>query len=190
MSVQTNITITHGSETIGTIEGKLLKAASKPREEATHIRNFFDAAAIGQRSCKTTVQVTSGDQATASGTFTFSAHASASDTVLINGVTFTGETSGATGNQFNVGTTATLTASALAAAINASATALVSGTVVATSALGVVTITAAVSGLIGNAITIAKGTDSGSVNTVSGARLTGGANPTTLSAQNTYHTGL
>lgn len=137
------------------------------------------------------VQCTSinNDAVAAHGTFTFSAAASASDTVLINGVTFTGEASGATGNQFNVGVSATQTATNLAAAINGSATALVSGTVKATPALGVVTITAKTTGPSGNAITIAKGVDAGSVNTVSGARLTGGTADTGSQATATYHYG-
>ena len=190
MAVQTQITITHGNEQIGTIEYKLLKGASLPKEQAIALENFVQAAAAGTRQCSLTAQVTSGDQAAASGTFTFSGAASASDTVLINGVAFTAETSGATGNQWNIGSTATQTATNLAAAINGSATALVNNNVTATSALGVVTIHATSTDARGNTNTIAKGTDSGSVNTVSGARLTGGTNPTTSSAKNTYHYGL
>lgn len=187
---QTILTITHGNEAYQTIVNRMLKPASKVREQLSALRGFFHGMAGGDRIGKLIAQVTSGDQTTASGTFTFSGAASASDTVLINGVTFTAETSGASGNQWNIGSSATQTAANLAAAINASATALASGTVIATSALGVVTLTSLLSGVIGNAITIAKGTDSGSVNTVSGARLTGGAAPTTVSAANTYHSGV
>lgn len=117
----------------------------------------------------------SGGSVQASGTFTFSAVASADDTVIINGVTFTAKASGATGNQFNIGADATASAANLAAAINASVTALVSGYVTASSALGVCTVTAVPYGIAGNTITIAEGVDAGSVITVSGARLTGGA---------------
>ena len=73
---------------------------------------------------------------------------------------------------------ATASAANLSAAINASETALVSGTVSASAATGTVTITALVKGQLGNAVTIAKGVDAGSVMTVSGARLTGGSNAT------------
>jgi phage tail sheath gpL-like len=111
----------------------------------------------------------------ASGTITFSAAASANDTVLINGVTFTAKASGAGANEFNVGASATASAANLAAAINASVTALVSGYVTATSALGVLTVKSAFYGKAGNQCTIAEGVDSGNVMTVSGARLTGGA---------------
>lgn len=111
----------------------------------------------------------------ATGTFTF-ASVIATNTILINGVTFTAVASGAGANQFNVGVSDTLTAAAAAAAINASVTALVSGYVTATSALGVVTITASASGTPGNGFTISS--PNGTI-TASGARLTGGTNGTT-----------
>lgn len=111
----------------------------------------------------------------ASGTITFSAAATANDTLLINGVTFTAKASGAGANEFNVGVSATASATNLAAAINASVTALVSGYVTASSALGVVTVTSVFYGLSGNQCTTAEGVDAGSVITVSGARLTAGA---------------
>lgn len=66
-------------------------------------------------------------------------------------------------------------ASLLAAAINASSNALVSGFVTATSSTNVVTVTAVRGGLPGNAITLAA---SGTGATASGARLTAGAETT------------
>lgn len=111
----------------------------------------------------------------ASGTITFTGVGAASDTILINGVTFTAVASGATGNQWNVGGTVTASATNLAAAINASVTALVAGYVTASSAAGVVTITSAFFGTSGNQTTTAEGVDSGSAMTVSGARLISGA---------------
>lgn len=180
------LTITTGSEATQTIKNIFLKPTSIQREQARAVGDYFLAAAAGLRTCSFDSQVNGGASVAASGTYTFSGAASASDTVLINGVTFTAETSGATGNQWNIGSSATQTATNLAAAINGSATAGINTIVSATSALGVVTITALVKGTIGNAVTIAKGTDSGSVNTVSGARLTGGVNTTT----NVYHYGL
>lgn len=106
----------------------------------------------------------------ASGTLTFDT-VIATDVVTINGVDFTCQSSGATGNQFNVGANDTETAANAAAAINASATALVSDTVVASSNGAVLTITAKYPGEHGNAITIAS---VDSTITASGARLTGG----------------
>jgi phage tail sheath gpL-like len=107
----------------------------------------------------------------ASGTLTF-VSVIATDAFVINGVTFTCVASGATGNQFNVGASDTLTAAAAAAAINASATALISGYVTASSALGVLTITSAFYGLSGNQCTLVS---NDATITASGARLTAGA---------------
>lgn len=120
-----------------------------------------------------TVSVTVGRLFSA-GTLTFSSVV-ATNTFSVNGVTFTAIASGATGNQFNVGVSDTLTAANAAAAVNASVTALIPGYVTASSALGVLTITASQSGTMGNAITIASG--SGTI-VASGARLTGGSNGT------------
>lgn len=111
------------------------------------------------------------NQVFASGTFTLSSVV-ATDAISINGVTFTAVASGATGNQFNVGASDTETATNLAAAIVASATALVNEFVTATSAAAVVTVTAKNGGVQGNSITIAS---ADATITASGARLTGGA---------------
>lgn len=107
----------------------------------------------------------------ASGTFTLTSVV-ATDAISINGVTFTAVASGATGNQFNVGVSDTLTAVNLAAAINASVTALVSGYVTATSATNVVTVSSTNYGIYGNQTLIASA--DGTI-VASGARLTGGA---------------
>lgn len=112
----------------------------------------------------------------ASGTVTLSSHV-ATDTVTVNGVTFTCVASGATGDQYNVGATDALTGDALAAAINASSTALVSGYVTASSdGAGVVTVTASYPGEAGNLFTLAISAHG----SVSGAKLTGGTNGTTV----------
>lgn len=112
----------------------------------------------------------------ASGTFILDTVV-ATDAISINGVTFTAVASGATGNQFNVGADDVETAANLAAAINASVTALVSGYVTATSAAGltttgVVTVTSSFYGLAGNQTTIAS---ADATIVASGARLTAGA---------------
>lgn len=112
--------------------------------------------------------------AKASGTLTF-VSVIATDVLTINGVDFTCVASGATGNQFNVGGDDTASAAAAVTAINASATDLVSGTCVASSAAGVVTITAKYPGTTGNAITIASGD---ATITASGARLENGSDGT------------
>ena len=98
--------------------------------------------------------------AKATGTFTI-ASGSGTITGTINGVAIA----------ITWATSDTNSAALLAAAINASANALIAGIVTATSAAGVVTVTAVKGGLAGNAVTIAA---SGTGNTASGARLTGG----------------
>lgn len=103
----------------------------------------------------------------ASGTITL-AVSSGILTATINGVAIaTGVLAG----------TDTENAVVLAAAITASVNALVAGLVTATSALGVVTVTAARGGKAGNAVTLAA---SGTGATASGARLTGGTNGTSV----------
>ncbi len=139
------------------------------------LQNYLGAVQSGARLASMVVEVAA---VKASGTVTFTGVGAALDTVLVNGVTFTARASGATGNEWNVGASATLSAAALVAAINASATALVSGVVLAESAAGVVTINALFAGVTGNAVTIAEGVDSLSHMAVSGARLTGGTNGT------------
>lgn len=101
----------------------------------------------------------------ATGTWT-TASGSGSQTCTINGVVFTSVWA----------TSDTVAAAAMAALINASVSALVAGLVIATAALGVVTITTARLGVFGNAVTIAA---SGTGATASGARLTGGSQGTT-----------
>lgn len=120
-----------------------------------------------------------GNEVEATGSFTFSNTASADDTVLINGVTFTAVASGATGDQWNIGASATASAANLATTINASSTALIDGYVTASAASGVCTITSDFYGISGNQCTIAEGVDGGGVISVSGARLTEGADDAT-----------
>lgn len=183
--VQTTITITHAKETIGTIQNKLLKPASKPKEEADAIRNYANSIAGGDRDAKLAVQVNSGDAVAAHGTITLSSFV-ATNTLTVANQTFTCESSGASGNnQFNVGGTDTLSAAAAVVAINAHPN--LKPYITATSALAVITITSLIPGEIGNSIVIAisaHGSVSGS------GLLTSGANATTYSAQNTYHLGV
>lgn len=107
----------------------------------------------------------------ATGAVTMTGLPSADETVTIGNVVFTAKASGATGNQFNIGASATITAANLAAAINASTT--MAGRITATSAAGVVTLTVSVPGLIGNSVQLSE--------TLSNATITafaGGSNGT------------
>lgn len=180
---QTTITITHGSETQQTIVDKVLKPLTKVREELVALRNFFHAAAGGDRSCKATVQVNAGDAVASSGTLTFSGF-TATDTFAVGSETFTGSATPTGNNQVLSTGTDTQDAAAIAVKINAHPNLLYTCT--ATSALGVVTITAKTPGLAGNYITLTAGTHS----TRSAATLAAGTDATSYSASNTYHSGV
>lgn len=122
------------------------------------------ATASGARLTGGTIASSAGAQAT--GTLTI-ASGSGSVGGSINGVSIT----------VTWGTSDAASATALAAAINASTNALIQGVVYATVASGVVTVNAVKGGVDGNAITLVA---SGTGVTASGARLTGGAAATTI----------
>lgn len=112
-----------------------------------------------------------GNGTRASGTLTLTTVIAANN-FGINGVAFTGVASGATANQFNIGVSDTLTAVNIAAAVNASVSALVQGYVTATSAANVVTISSVFYSVSGNQTLLSSA--SGTI-VASGAKLTGGA---------------
>lgn len=163
---------------VGTTAGSTLTAPfanlrnSSIANAFRNIGKFFESIGIGTRGFKGTV---SSNGVAASGTVTLSSMVAA-DTVTINGTVFTCEASGATGNQFNVGASDTLTAANLAAAINASATAVVVDNVVATSAAAVVTVTCKEQGTIGNLCTLAISAHG----SVSAANLASGTDGTVI----------
>ncbi len=122
-----------------------------------------------------TLMTVGSAQATGTVTFT-STGPTDTETMTILGTTFTAVAGTPTNNQFQINASPTTVAANLAAAINASTTALINRNVTATSALGVVTITAIVPGTIGNFFTL---TESMSNTAVSGAVFTGGTDATT-----------
>lgn len=108
----------------------------------------------------------------ASATLTYASSGPTADqTVVVAGVTFTAKSSGATGNQYNLGASLTASAANLVAAINASASTY--NMVVASSVGAVVTITSVTPGLVGNFIPLTAGTSSNV--TASSATLASGA---------------
>jgi hypothetical protein len=116
----------------------------------TTLENLLDAIKSGVFPGVSSIewQIGGTEKVHASGTFTFSGIATATKVYVINGVTFTARTSGATGNEFNKGASLSVSANALAVAINASATAGIAKTVFAT-ALGIAaTATAACASVI------------------------------------------
>lgn len=185
MAVQTVLTITHGLETIATIESKLQKQATKPHEAAISVSGFFNALNGGDRRGSWTSTVNSGDAVAAHGTITLSSFV-ATNTFTIGNQVFTCESSGATGqNQFNVGGSDTLSAAAAVVVINSNTK--LNSWLLATNALGVITVTCLNAGVFGNSVPIAisaHGSVSGS------GFLTSGADPATTSAAVTYHLGV
>jgi phage tail sheath gpL-like len=140
-------------------------ADTRPREFALNLMNYFKSLASGARPYATTV-ITRNTGVKAVGKVTLSS-ATGTVTITINGVNVS----------VSAGADDTETAVLLAAAINASTNALVQHLVTATSALGVVTITASVAGKVGNCITLAA-TAGGGTATATGARLGTGTGST------------
>lgn len=110
----------------------------------------------------------------ATGTITSTGSAANDETMVVAGVTFTAKTSGATGNQFNISGTVATQATNIKNAINNSSS--LTGIVTATSALGVVTLTAAVPGLAGNGLILTE-----ALANVTVAAFSGGTNGTITS---------
>lgn len=106
----------------------------------------------------------------ASGTLTFGGQPTADDTLTINSVVITFKASGATGNQVNLGGSATLTAQAVKAFINDHQDEL---QVVATGASTVITLTAVTAGTWGNSVGLAR---SGTYPSLSASALASGTN--------------
>lgn len=107
-TVVTTLTITSKPETEQTIKDLIQKPAGNPSVEAVALRNYFEAVSAGQRQCQIDLQVNGGDSVAADGDFEFTGPGAVSDTVLINGVTFTAVASGAGNNEFNIGVPASL----------------------------------------------------------------------------------
>lgn len=144
------------------------------RDKAINLKSIIDSLASGARNGSFDLMA---DGVRASGTITIDySKIAANDTVTIAGVTFTCKASGATGNQFNKQTSATVTAANLVTAFNANTT--LNKYLVASSADGVVTITCKQAGTIGNTITLAKTEGVSDSITLSAATLASGTNGT------------
>lgn len=130
------------------------------------------AASVATVSGSTLTGGTGPSGAEAQGTYTFTVNPTASQNIILNGVTWTFVASGATGNQTNIGVDLATTLTSLASDLNASTNASIDVAGYAASAT-VLTITYGTPGTAGNAYTLAAGTYAG---TVSGPTLTGGVN--------------
>lgn len=134
--------------------------STQKRENLLAIARQLRAVASGHKPVIYTIDVRDA-AVSASGTVTISS-GSGTVSITINGVAFSRTWA----------TSDTATATAFVTDINASTNALVQNIVTASSAAGVVTITAIVAGVTGNCITLAA---AGTGMTASGARLTSGA---------------
>lgn len=122
------------------------------RTNVQELLNYLTCVAGGSRSAS--IAANTGPTA-GTATLTVSAGgSSAAETMVLCGFTFTARASGATGNEFNVSATAATQAANMVAAFNASAD--ITGKVVASNALGVITLTALVPGTAGNAFVVTE----------------------------------
>jgi phage tail sheath gpL-like len=123
------------------------------RDAASNLAKYIDAVPAGVYGANIKAKV---GAVKAAATLTVSgAGSSNGETMVLCNVTLTAVTSGATGPQFNISATPATQAANMVTCINAQAS--LAGMVSASSALGVVTITAEVPGLIGNALQLSEG---------------------------------
>ena len=166
-----------------------VKDTTDPRNEMIALSSLFSKLAAGSIDGSVIVDKAATAFAKASGTITLDfAKTIASDTVTIGGNTITLVTGTPTaGIEAKIETNSTKTASNLVAAINANTT--MNPYLVATSALGVVTLTMFQPGLVGNFITLVKNSTTAAAIAVSAATLTGGLGGFS-SAGTTYSRGI
>lgn len=163
-----------------TLQGWLRLNAStvstRQPESVHRIGSYFEAIAGGPFAGS--VKVTTGAvQSTA--TITSTGSASNGETMSIANVTFTAETSGAVGNQFNISGTPTTQAANMVAAINASPN--LAGIVTASNVAGVVTLTAVAPGTLGNGFQLSE-----ALTNVTATQFTGGVDGTVVTVSNGY----
>lgn len=148
-----HITIVHDSrEGVQDIADLLAEAAADSHEAAQELINYLTGVASGGRSGQITYRLEDAStvvKPTATITITH-ANVDDADDVTIGDVVFEAKTSGATGNQWNIGADATADAVALVAAVNASAE--LKGIITATNVAGVVTLTYYIPGRDGNTV--------------------------------------
>ena len=152
--------------------------SNQDHKNMARLINLLSGLNVGANLGDVYVQGSTSDPVAASGTFTL-VSAIATDLVVIGTETLTASSTPANENQWEIdGASNTLDAASLAACINAHS--VLSKQVVATSALGVVTVTALQKGVVGNMIPISS---PDTTITESGAFLTGGTGGATSSAE-------
>lgn len=156
-------------------------AANSP-DQVSRIANFLQGVAIrgGNVLCET-----GGVRASVVGTFTGAP--TAADTVTINGVDFTARAANPAANEFVLSSVAATNATRLAAAINASTSNKIKGTVIAVADGATVTVYATDPGQGGNMFTCAESMTNFAWAGAATA-LSGGTNPNTLNQINVGRT--
>lgn len=152
------------------------------KAQVAALYKLFNSLLSGGKHANIDVYSSTSAPVAASGTVTVGAP-NATDTLVVGGVTFTGDDT-PEGAQFDTSGTAAEAATSLAAAINAHAT--LSKIVEAVADDDEVTITCLQKGVVGNFITLAE---TGSSLTLSGAALAGGTGGIEGEAQN-YSVGI
>lgn len=170
MSTQSNIIITSEDEVLS----ELMADAKDPQASAVRVASYMHKLAAGCGRASVVMQVAEAGGVAASGTVTLSSLAN-DDVVTVGGVDFTAKTSGASGDaEFNLGSDDTDAAANAAAVISAHPS--LQNVCSATSAAAVITVTAANKSAMGNQVTLAISAHG----SVSGARLSGGVDPTSV----------
>jgi len=145
------------------------KKPGQDSENLKRIASYLSQIAYGTKAASVDISDSAAAPVAAAATLTC-VSVIATDVVQIGTITLTGTSGGAEDDEFDIdGASDTLDAAAIAAAINTNPT--LSEIVVATSAVGVVTVTAHQKGVIGNHISISS---VDSTITASGAFLAGG----------------
>ncbi len=172
MAAVTTIVIKHDSATTAAeVAERLARPASDKKNGLRMLIRLLEALVAGTRLGRVSVKVddvTVGDRASVTNTITQASLVADTDTLTIGDITLSWKAAASTESEVTIGGTATICATNLVAKINAHSQ--LKGLVSATSAAGVVTISCAFPGRIGEMITLAE---VGNGQVLSATRLTG-----------------
>jgi len=140
---------------------------NESRLSGQNLVNYFAGLVSGVRSAA--LLTFAVDAVQASSVLTFTGLPTAAQTMVLGNSTITARASGASGLEFNIGATATITATNFVNLVNTNAT--LSPRFTASSAAGVVTILVSVPGQIGNAVQVSEDFTNATVTAFSGGTL-------------------
>ena len=154
---------------------KYIGSTTEPRQECVKLRNLFDRLAGGLEAANFSVAKASAAAVAAKGTVTIDyTKLSATDTVVIGGVTLTCVAGAPGALEFRKISDIATTATNLKNLINATATLNVYGVATVVTTTGVVTYTLFQKGVVGNIVPLAVAMTTPSALVASGTTLTGG----------------